>query len=140
MKIVVNRTNYYKDTTTGEMDIDDDFFAYTLEDCARPEGVKVNKHTCIPTGIYNIEVTYSNRFKRDMVLISNTPDKAVENDGVRFTGVRVHGGNTHENTEGCILVAANVNEDTIYGSMEKEFTARVQEALARGEEVAMVVY
>lgn len=94
MLIEVKREYYFEDTTLGRMFIDGSFFAYTLEDTVR-EGQKVPSRTAIGEGVYKARVTYSNRFKRSLVLL-----EGVEN----FKGVRVHGGNDHTNTEGCILI------------------------------------
>ena len=68
---------------------------YTLEDTVRPAGVKVQKETAIPPGTYQMRLSHSNRFKKILPEILNVP---------MFTGVRMHGGNTYKNTEGCILL------------------------------------
>lgn len=74
---------------------------YTLEDKVREvEGQpvkewKVQNETAIPRGTYNVSVTLSNRFKIRLPLLHDV-------DG--FTGIRIHSGNSSENTEGCILV------------------------------------
>lgn len=96
---------YFGDNLTlGRLYKDDVFFAYTLEDTDRKlelyPNLKIHGHTAIPLGEYDVTVTYSNRFKRPLPLISCV---------VGFEGVRFHGGNTEKDTEGCPLVGAKTN-------------------------------
>ena len=70
-----------------------EFLCYTLEDAERP--VKIKGQTAIPTGKYTVIVTMSPRFKKELPLILNVPN---------FSGVRFHGGNTEQDTEGCPLL------------------------------------
>lgn len=140
MKIEVIRDVFLDNTTIGKMYIDGEYFGYTLEDCARAVGVKVQDKTCIAPSSYLVTVTMSSRFGRMMPLIYNTDDYRVVLHGVTFTGVRIHGGNSHENTSGCILVAARrYGDDKIQGSLEKELTALIQQAIASGEDVVLEV-
>lgn len=137
--IITERYIYTSNTTIGRIVNPDtcEHWAYCLEDTVRPTGIKVYKHTAIPAMTYKVTVTYSNRFKRDMIQLYNVDaDLSIDADGKKFTGVRVHGGNDHTNTEGCPLVAYNlINNETIQGTAEKEFTTTVKQWIAEGYEV-----
>jgi hypothetical protein len=131
MKLTLQRKVFNTEgdrATIGELFIDGEFFCYTLEDEVRADGIKAHGKTAIPVGEYSVEVTYSPRFKRDMPLIYNMPDKSVEKDGVRFEGIRLHGGNTAENSHGCPLVAFNTDGVKIWGTAEKQLTAKLKSA------------
>lgn len=130
MIIEVNRRPSKLETTIGAMLIDGQHFSHTLEDEVRPDGEKIAGKTAIPAGEYLVTVTMSNRFKRMMPLLYNTSRATVKKGSVEFAGVRIHGGNTHFDTDGCILVAKNLISDTrIQGTMEAELTKRIQAAL-----------
>ena len=109
----------FTDRTIGRLFINDSKTKYcnTLEDVERfPTvwkdlqelvGIKVYGKTAIPTGRYEIAVTYSAKFKRMMILIMNVP---------QYTGVRLHSGTTPEDTEGCPLLGRfNPKNNTVYG-------------------------
>jgi len=73
------------------------FFCFCCEDDDRlleKGGVKVKTRTAIPRGSYHLTVTRSNRFGKDLPELLQVP---------QFEGVRIHGGNTAENSEGCLL-------------------------------------
>jgi hypothetical protein len=73
-------------------------FGYTCEDEDRKlesGGEKIPGKTAIPRGYYRLTADVSKRFGRLMPILRNVP---------QFTGVRVHGGNTAEDTEGCPLL------------------------------------
>lgn len=112
MRLLLKREALIEDVTAGALFVDDDQFCYTLEDPVReavtPQGwvwrpeFKIPGKTAIPSGRYAVTVTFSNRFRRRMPLILNVPD---------FTGVRFHGGNTVDHTEGCPLMGRWRSED-----------------------------
>lgn len=98
MKIKLKRTFKGAEYTIGKLYLNDKYFCDTLEDVVRPEGRKIAGKTAIPTGEYKVVLTESKRFKKLLPLLINVPN---------FTGVRIHSGNTHHDTEGCILVGEN---------------------------------
>lgn len=111
--------------TTGDRSVIGDlftsgtYFCHTLEDELRAEGVKVYGETCIDAGRYEIKVTYSPKFKRQMIAILRVPN---------FTGIRIHGGNRAKDTLGCPLVAYNTDGHKIWGTAEKALTKMVKAA------------
>ena len=137
MKLELVRESYTKDTTIGKLYIDGVYFCYTLEDAVRDYGVKVKEHTAIPRGEYKVKLSMSSRFKRVMPMVYTEPNEyELINGGISFKGIRFHGGNTHKNTEGCILVAKNkLNDSTIQGTMEKQLT----NALSNFSNITLVV-
>lgn len=115
--ILVIREEYYPDTTIGKMYVDGCFFSYTLEDAVRPEWLKISDKTAIPAGHYIVKCTPSPKFKRITPEIFNVPN---------FFAIRIHGGNTHEDTSGCILIADNKGDKKIWGSAEQKLTTFLQ--------------
>jgi hypothetical protein len=111
MKFEVIRREYLPDRTLGVLEIDGEFFCYTLEDRVRPPNVKVYGETAIPEGTYKVTVEAFRGDKDKMYpYLHNVP---------MFTGVCIHGGNKPEDSLGCILVAYHRTESTIHGSAVK---------------------
>lgn len=82
-------------STIGELYVDGVRECLILEDRYRPPPEpKVYGATAIPCGRYEVLITYSPRFKRDLPLLVGIPG---------FMGVRIHPGNTIADTEGCLL-------------------------------------
>ena len=97
------------------------WLCWTLEDVVREvpgepvEAWKTPGETAIPRGTYAVRVTRSSRFKADLPILLNVPG---------FEGIRIHGGNTAADPEGCILVAHHhPREDVIQGKATAEVLA-----------------
>ena len=103
LELKVLRTTFTQKSTIGDLYIDEKYHCHTLEDVVR-QGEKVYGETAIPSGRYEVVMSMSNRFKKVMPLLRNVPG---------FEGVRIHKGNTAEDTLGCILVGANKATDRI---------------------------
>lgn len=107
---LVRKINTSK-STVGDLFIDEVFFCHTLEDEDKlSKGLpKIFGLTAIPKGKYGVIINRSNRFsaltKKDVFLplLLNVPE---------YEGVRIHGGNKPEDTEGCILVGMTYSPET----------------------------
>ena len=127
MKLQVIR-NCGATCTMGKLFIDGVFECYTLEDVVRLE--KVDGDTAIPYGEYDVVITFSNRFQRDMPLLIGVPN---------FSGIRIHSGNTTEDTSGCLLVGTG-RDTTAISNSRLAFDAlypKIRDALTRGEKVSI---
>lgn len=91
-------------STIGELYLNDQFYCFTMEDTARPYGVKIPKFTCIPDGTdFKIIMNLSSRFGKVMPLIYNSDDLSVTDiKGKKWTGIRQHIANTPGDLAGCI--------------------------------------
>lgn len=92
--IQVLRTDLFEAGTVGKVFVDGTFLWWSLEDRLH-SGPKIPGDTCIPAGRYRVIITYSYRFQRMLPLLLNVPN---------FSGIRIHPGNTTQDTSGCLLV------------------------------------
>jgi hypothetical protein len=90
-----------------------DRFCFVLEDMVRAPGVKVPGETAIPSGRYRVIVDWSNRFRKYSFHILDVPN---------FSGIRIHSGNTDQDTEGCLLAGQMRSLNAVFGS-HKAFVA-----------------
>lgn len=102
--------------TLGKFYVDGKFFAHTCEDRDRKleaGGVKVPKKTAIPRGHYKVVCSFSRRFQKVLPEVLDVPG---------FTGIRIHGGNTADDTEGCPLIGKVRTADGVYKCAERVAT------------------
>ncbi|MCQ2608764.1 MAG: DUF5675 family protein [Bacteroidales bacterium] len=121
MKIQVLRKYFKDDYTIGKLYLNGKYFCDTLEDKDRGlnqsmtsteiADKKVYSKTAIPYGTYNVTMTMSNKFKRVLPLINNVKG---------FEGIRIHAGNTANDSLGCILVGENKEVGKVINSRKKE--------------------
>lgn len=109
---ILQRTKTSKKGTIGQItDEEGNHICFTIE---RPQkALDTRLKGCIPTGTYDCEITYSPRFKKDLPLVKSVPN---------FAGIRIHCGNTMEDSEGCILVVTSITDNYGYYS-KKAFDA-----------------
>lgn len=101
----LHRTTFTARSTIGEWWFNGGMLCFTIEDVEREH--KIPRVTAIPRGRYEIVVTQSKRFKRALPLLLDVPG---------FEGIRVHAGNTADDTEGCICVGLNSGQDVVIHS------------------------
>ena len=117
MELKVKRIARKDGYTIGRLFINNEYFCDTLEDTDRGLSStmqvneilakKVKAQTAIPTGKYDVILTFSPRFKRVLPLLLNVP-------GYQY--IRVHNGNRPDSTEGCLLVGENKAKGQVINS------------------------
>jgi len=101
MEAVLIRRSTWLDTTPGRLYLDGRFEAFTLEDRIRElPGVPVETwkslgKTAIPAGRYRLVLEDSGKFGPETLTVADVPG---------FTYIRIHAGNSDEDTEGCLIV------------------------------------
>ena len=147
MELIVERIAKRKTYTIGRLYIqrrvDDEFlagtekeyFCDTLEPTWRDYehgAYKVKGRSAIPEGRYAVVISWSPKFKQWLPILLGVP---------KFSGIRIHAGNTAEDTEGCILVGKNklvgqVVDSRIWLHRLKQ---KIVEAKSRGEPVWLTI-
>jgi hypothetical protein len=117
MELLIKRLWKTDSYSGGKLWINGKYFSFTIEDADRglsdnmdvKDILKVKKQniTAIPTGRYQVAMTYSNRFKRYMPQVL----------GVKgFEGIRIHVANKATDVEGCIGLAYEDSSDGFAGN------------------------
>lgn len=85
--------------------VDGVFECFILEDIPRDK--KVYAETCIPAGIYKIEIIWSPTFKKKLPHLISVPG---------FDGILMHSGNTDKDTKGCLLTGETAGTNQVLNS------------------------
>ena len=141
MELLLERKYIKPEYCIGRLYINGEFFCNTLEDTIRDINkngtfdcgeFKISGHTAIPYGTYEIQVTYSPKFKRELPLLLDVPS---------FTGIRIHRGNTNKDSSGCILVGENTKKGMVLNSTkyEQELTKLLKNTQSKKEKIIVKI-
>jgi hypothetical protein len=105
INLLLERVIKTADYTIGNLSIDGEFFCNTSEDTCRIVAndcsMKIFGKTAIPEGSYDVEMEWRQKHQHFYPHIKNVPC---------FEGILIHGGNTVQDTEGCILLGEQTKE------------------------------
>ena len=114
MELLLVRKRFTNESTIGDLFVDGAFTCYILEDKDRGlyqemplqkiQSEKVYGKTAIPTGRYEVVLSYSNRFKKYLPLIMSVPG---------FEGIRIHAGNSEADSLGCLLTGTSYTDNMV---------------------------
>lgn len=142
MKIEVRRFCHKSDYTIGWLYIDGKLICETLEDKDRGltqnmsldeiKKRKVYGETAIPMGTYNVIISNSPKFKRNLPRLLNVPG---------FDGILIHEGNVADHTKGCILVGQNRIKGQLINSKKyaKIVTDLIAKAYEKNEKITITI-
>ena len=135
MKILVDRYIWGDTYTISKVCINGTYLCIALEDKVREVAGKpvaewkIKGVTAIPRGIFALVMDFSQHFQKILPHIMNVPG---------YEGVRIHGGNKPEDTEGCILLGMSWKGGPWISDSQKAmqlFTALVNQTLNAGDQV-----
>ena len=111
------------------------YFCDTLEPTWRDYehgAYKVKGRSAIPEGRYAVVISFSPKFRQWLPILLGVP---------KFEGIRIHAGNTSEDTEGCILVGKNREVGKVLDSRKwlYELKQKIVEAKDKGEAVWLTI-
>jgi hypothetical protein len=129
-----------RDATVGELMLDGKRICFTLEDMVREikgrdvASWKIKGVTAIPCGNYRVTLENSPRFGPSTLTINDVPG---------FCAIRMHAGNTSQDTEGCILLGMLITGNEILGGTSRPAVEAVKKivkkALDAGEKVEISI-
>ena len=151
MELILERIAKRKAYTIGRLSIqrriDDEYlagmenqyFCDTLEPTWRDYehgAYKIKGKSAIPEGRYAVVISYSPKFKQWLPLLLGGPEF-----NKKWSGIRIHAGNSAKDTQGCILVGENREVGKVLNSRKwlYELKHRIVEAKDRGEAVWLTI-
>jgi hypothetical protein len=137
----LKRYDLQPDHTKGLLYVDGKFTAFTLEDAVRDR--KVPGATAIPDGTYRIlpielETPLTRRYRKYGWFKWHLELKGVPG----FTNVYIHPGNSHSDTNGCILVGNQADVRGVISESLNGFESlyrRIYAALDNGQTVTITI-
>lgn len=152
MEFLLDRKWKKETYTIGRLYINNVYFSDTIEDKDRGLTAsmssaeitlkKVYGETAIPSGVYELKMTYSPKFATK-VWGRKYKGKVPELLYVKgFSGVRIHPGNTATDTLGCILVGRNTEKGKVTQSTNyyyKLLDNYILPATQRGEKITLTI-
>lgn len=142
MKLLLKRDIFTDKSTISRLYVDGIIECWVLEDRDRGlhQGMSLNEIkklkipnvTAIPRGTYEVIINLSQRFKKYLPLLLDIPG---------FAGVRIHPGNTPENTEGCLLPGMSKGQDKVFESRiaYDSLFQKIQGAKNKGEIITIEI-
>lgn len=119
LELVRERENTAGGGIPGRLYLDGKFFGYTLENAA----------AAIPEGDFNLYTRFSPKFNANKIAI-DVPGRSY---------IQFHGGNTPEDSAGCVLVGRERGEaGNIYGDLSGDLYNAVREEAEAGRAVVTV--
>jgi len=115
------------------------YFCDTLEPTWRDYAngaYKVKGRSAIPEGRYAVVISYSPKFGAWLPILLGGPEF-----NRKWQGIRIHAGNTSEDTEGCILVGKNREVGKVLDSRiwVHRLKQKIVEAKDKGEAVWITI-
>jgi hypothetical protein len=115
MELLLLRNRFYPTHTIGQLYVDGTYFCFVLEDVVREvagqpvEKWKIQNETAIPQGRFKVTLEDSGRFGPDTPTLQNVPG---------FQYIRMHPGNTNQDTDGCLILGykLDANNCIAFGS------------------------
>lgn len=130
MELTLKPYKITKISSISKMFVDGIYECDILEDTVRlKDDVKIFGRTAIPEGRYQIVMTMSTRFKRILPLLVEVPG---------YEGVRIHPGNTPEDTEGCLLPGQECATKDFVAHSTIEFNqlmVKINKAIKAGQKI-----
>lgn len=137
MEIILKAVHKTNLSTISECYVDGVLDCHVLEDKDRGSSNtgKLFGITAIPAGKYQVVVTYSPRFKKNLPILLSVPG---------YSGVRIHPGNDADDTEGCLLPGQyypTKSHDFVYNSKKEfeELFTKIKAAIASKQKVWITI-
>lgn len=141
MELLLERKYLKSNYTISNLSVNGKFYCNVIEDVVRDFNkngtfdcgeFKISGHTAIPYGEYEIKVTYSPKFKRELPLLL---------DVKHFEGIRIHRGNTEKDSSGCLIPGENKKKGMVLNSTkyELELTKMIKECNNKREKVTIKI-
>ena len=130
LELLLERDIKLPTRTLGKLSINGVHECFICEDAVRDS--KIHGQTAIPAGRYEIIITLSNRFKRELPILLNVPN---------YEGVRIHSGNHEGHTEGCLLPGKTRNDTGVFSSVlaTNNLILKIRTALNEGRKVFITI-
>lgn len=152
MELKLDRKFKKETYTIGKLYVNGVLFCDTVEDRDRGltqsmseaeiKKIKVYGQTAIPTGTYEVKMTYSPKFSKNS-WGKKYSGKVPQVIGVKgFEGIRIHPGSNELQTSGCILPGKNLVKGKVLNSVEyyyKLIDNYILPAVNKGEIIKLVI-